>query len=61
MLSNGPQQYRFRTINVLGRREQEAMIRNLGSDDIICTADEDLRTRLNELTSVSGRHNSFVN
>lgn len=44
------QQYRFRTINVIRRREQESIIRNLGGDEVICTADEDLRTRLQELT-----------
>ena len=44
------QQYRFKTINVIRRREQESIIRNLGGDEVICTADEDLRARLQELT-----------
>jgi NADPH:quinone reductase-like Zn-dependent oxidoreductase len=47
-------QYRFKTINVIRRREQESIIRNLGGDEVICTADEDLRARLQELTAYSG-------
>jgi len=48
------QQYRFKTINVIRRREQESIIRKLGGDEIICTADEDLRSRLQELTAGKG-------
>jgi NADPH:quinone reductase-like Zn-dependent oxidoreductase len=48
------QQYRFKTINVIRRREQESIIRNLGGDEVICTADEDLRSRLQELTAGNG-------
>jgi NADPH:quinone reductase-like Zn-dependent oxidoreductase len=48
------QQYRFKTINVIRRREQETIIRNLGGDEVICTADEDLRVRLQELTGGKG-------
>ncbi len=48
------QQYRFKTINVIRRREQESIIRNLGGDKVICTADEDLRSRLLELTAGKG-------
>jgi NADPH:quinone reductase-like Zn-dependent oxidoreductase len=48
------QQYRFKTINVIRRREQELIIRNLGGDEVICTADEDLRARLQELTGGKG-------
>jgi len=48
------QQYRFKTINVIRRREQESIIRNLGGDEVICTADEDLRSRLQELTAGKG-------
>src|ERR1700682_5434020 len=48
------QQYRFKTINVIRRREQETIIRNLGGNDVICTADEDLRARLQELTAGKG-------
>src|SRR5581483_10060303 len=44
------QQYRFKTINVIRRREQESIIRKLGGDEVICTADEDLRARLQQLT-----------
>ncbi len=46
--------YRFKTINVIRRREQESIIRNLGGDEVICTADEDLRARLQELTAGKG-------
>jgi NADPH:quinone reductase-like Zn-dependent oxidoreductase len=48
------QQYRFKTINVIRRREQESIIRNLKGDEVICTADEDLRARLQELTAGKG-------
>ncbi|MFL6604845.1 MAG: zinc-dependent alcohol dehydrogenase family protein [Steroidobacteraceae bacterium] len=48
------QQYRFKTINVIRRREQETIIRNLGGDEVISTADEDLRARLQELTAGRG-------
>jgi NADPH:quinone reductase-like Zn-dependent oxidoreductase len=48
------QQYRFKTINVIRRREHEAIIRNLGGNEVICTADEDLHTRLQELTAGKG-------
>src|SRR5215468_4587890 len=47
-------QYRFKTINVVRRREQESIIRNLGGNEVICTADEDLRARLQELTAGKG-------
>jgi NADPH2:quinone reductase len=47
-------QYRFKTINVIRRREQKSIIRNLGGDKVICTADEDLRTRLQEMTGSNG-------
>jgi NADPH:quinone reductase-like Zn-dependent oxidoreductase len=48
------QQYRFKTINVIRRREQETIIRNLGGNEVICTADEDLKARLQELTAGKG-------
>ena len=48
------QKHRFKTINVIRRREQESIIRNLGGDEVICTADEDLRARLQELTAGKG-------
>ena len=47
-------QYRFKTINVIRRREQEAIIRNLKGDEVICTEDEDLTARLRELTAGKG-------
>jgi NADPH2:quinone reductase len=48
------QRYRFKTINVIRRREQETIIRNLGGNEVICTDDEDLRARLQELTAGKG-------
>src|SRR6201985_1925087 len=48
------QHYRFKTINVIRRREHETIIRNLGGDEVVCTADEDLRARLQELTGGKG-------
>jgi len=48
------QQYRFKTINVIRRRAQETLIRTLGGHEVICTADEDLRARLQALTAGQG-------
>ena len=48
------QHYRFKTINVIRRREQETIIRKLGGNEVICTADEDLGARLQELTAGKG-------
>ena len=48
------QQYRFKTINIIRRREQESIIQKLGGNEVICTADEDLRARLQELTAGKG-------
>jgi NADPH:quinone reductase-like Zn-dependent oxidoreductase len=48
------QQYRFKTINVIRRRAQETLIRHLGGNEVICTADEDLRARLEALTAGQG-------
>ena len=48
------QHYRFKTINVIRRREQESIIGNLGGNEVICTADEDLRARPQELTAGKG-------
>jgi NADPH2:quinone reductase len=47
-------QYGFKTINVIRRREQETIIRDLGGHEVICTADEDLTARLRELTAGKG-------
>jgi NADPH:quinone reductase-like Zn-dependent oxidoreductase len=44
------QQFRFKTINVIRRREQETIIRNLAGNEVICTA----RPRLQELTAGKG-------
>jgi NADPH2:quinone reductase len=46
--------YGFRTINVIRSRAQAEVIRNLGGEEIICTEDEDLRGRLQELTGGKG-------
>ena len=48
------QRYRFKTINVIRRREQEAIVRNLEGNEVICTADEDLTGRLRDLTAGKG-------
>jgi NADPH2:quinone reductase len=48
------QHYRFKTINVIRRREQETIIRDLGGNEVICTADEDLTARLRDLTAGKG-------
>jgi NADPH2:quinone reductase len=48
------QQFRFKTINVIRRREQETIIRSLGGDEVICTEDENLTARLRELTAGKG-------
>ena len=48
------QLYRFKTINVIRRREQETIIRKLGGNEVISTDDQDLRARLQELTSGKG-------
>src|SRR6201995_1012799 len=47
-------QYRFKTINVIRRREQETIIRNLGGNEVISTDDQDLSARLRELTAGNG-------
>ena len=46
--------YGFRTINVIYRRSQAETIKTLGGDEIVCTEDEDLRSRLQELTDGRG-------
>jgi NADPH:quinone reductase-like Zn-dependent oxidoreductase len=45
------QQYRFKTINVIRRRAQETIIRSLGGNEVICTEEENLGARLEELTA----------
>ena len=46
--------YGFRTINVIHRRAQAETIHALGADEVICTEDEDLRGRLQEITHGRG-------
>ncbi len=46
--------YGFRTINVIHRRAQAEIIQALGGDEIVCTEDEDLRGRLQEITDGKG-------
>ena len=46
--------YGFRTINVIHRRTQAEIVRGLGGDEIVCTEDEDLRSRLQEITHERG-------
>ncbi len=46
--------YGFRTINVVRRREEVAVIRSFGGEEIICTEDEDLRSRIEALTQGKG-------
>jgi NADPH:quinone reductase-like Zn-dependent oxidoreductase len=45
---------RFRTINVVRRREAAASLRAFGGDDVICTEDEDIATRIAEITRTGG-------
>src|ERR1700743_3169901 len=54
------QQYRFKTINIIRRREQESIIRNLGGDEVICTADENVSARLQELPAGKGLERPIV-
>jgi NADPH2:quinone reductase len=46
--------YGFRTINVIHRRAQAGIIQALGGDEVVCTDDEDLRSRLQEITGGKG-------
>lgn len=46
--------YGFRTINVIRRRNQAETISSLGGEEVICTEDEDLRSRLQEITDGKG-------
>ena len=48
------QHYRFKTINVIRRSEQEPIIRDLGGNEVISTDNQDLRARLQELTMGKG-------
>ena len=44
----------FKTINVVRRREQVAELKQLGADEVVCTADEDLVGRVLEITGGQG-------
>ena len=46
--------YGFRTINVIHRRAQAEIIQSLGGDEVVCTEDEDLRSRLQQITDGKG-------
>ena len=46
--------YGFRTINVIHRRAQADIIRALGGDEVICTEDDSLGGRLQEITDGKG-------
>ena len=46
--------YGFRTINVIHRRAQAETILALGGDEIVCTEDEDLQARLQQITDGKG-------
>ena len=44
----------FRTINVVRRREQADELKELGADEVICTADESLVERVMDITGGAG-------
>jgi NADPH2:quinone reductase len=44
----------FKTINVVRRREQVAELKDLGADEVICTADENLVERVMTITGKAG-------
>jgi NADPH2:quinone reductase len=44
----------FRTINVVRRREAVEQLLQLGADEVICTADESLEKRVQEITGGAG-------
>lgn len=46
--------YGFRTINVIYRRAQAKIIEGLGGEEVVCTEDQDLRSRLQEITGGNG-------
>ena len=46
--------YGFRTINVIYRRAQAKIIEDLGGEEVVCTEDQDLRSRLQEITGGNG-------
>lgn len=44
----------FRTINVIRRREQEAELRALGAEHVVCSAEESIVDRVHEITTGQG-------
>jgi NADPH:quinone reductase-like Zn-dependent oxidoreductase len=46
--------YGFKTINVVRRREQVAELKARGADEVICSADEDIVSRVMEITGGKG-------
>ncbi|MBX7221851.1 MAG: zinc-dependent alcohol dehydrogenase family protein [Blastocatellia bacterium] len=46
--------YGFKTINIVRRREQFDELQALGADEMICSADEDIETRIKEITGGKG-------
>ncbi len=46
--------YGFHTINVIHRRAQAEVIQAVGGDEIVCTEDENLRDRLEQITEGKG-------
>ena len=46
--------YGFRTINVIYRRAQAKIIEDLAGEEVVCTEDQDLRSRLQEITGGNG-------
>lgn len=46
--------YGFQTINVVRRREQVELLKAVGAEQVICTADEDLLGRVMEITRGAG-------
>jgi NADPH:quinone reductase-like Zn-dependent oxidoreductase len=45
---------RFRTINVVRRRDAISELRQLGADEVLCSADEDIAARVQEITGGAG-------
>lgn len=44
----------FKTINVVRRRDQGEELKKLGGDEVVCTTDEDLVTKVMEITEGKG-------
>jgi len=44
----------FRTINVVRRREAIAELKQIGANEVLCSADEDIVARVQEITSGAG-------